>query len=284
MTDQQKPVENKAPVPAPAEKTLPTVAEFFDEIPEREAIIIGIAAPAGFGKTHFINTCPGPVIGDTEGRAHIVMKKFTNGKRFRKTTKDMATIRNTITMMVKQVCPDESQRNQWTYALDSGSDWQQMAELEYLTEAKKDKVYPLVLWAKVYEKMDAVFDKVREFGFNMVITQQMKEVYKNDKPSGEFAPAGYKKVPYRVDVHLQLRKGIEFDGKLYFPEVVVAEVLKDCWHKPEETKPYLLDVSYEGIFKELKVYKHPGNRDDAIKGILKELESLSKTTTTLKDK
>jgi hypothetical protein len=267
-----------------AEKDLKTTEEkpmsdaeiidaFFDEIPEKEPIVVGIGGPAGFGKTHFINTFPNPVIGDTEGRAQIVMKKF-KGARHRKVTKDMKTIRQTISVIAKNLCQDSSQRSNWTYALDSASDWQQMAELEYLTEAKKEKVYPLVLWAKVYEKMDQVFDKVRELGLNMIVTQQVKEIYRNEKPTGEFAPAGYKKIPYRVDVHLLLRKGIEVDGELYYPEVVVAEVLKDCWHKPEETKPYLIDVTYDGIFAELKNYKHPspGDKDAAAKLILKELE------------
>lgn len=246
------------------------VAEFFDEIPDKEPIVVGIAGPAGYGKTHFANTFPNPVIGDTEDRAQIVMKKF--GNKYRKSTPNMATIRNTISMMQQHLVPNEEDRNKWTYVLDSGSDFQQMAESEYLKEAKKEKVYPLVLWAKVYDKMDQVFNIIRKLGFNMVITQQIKEVYKNEKPTGEFQPAGYKKIPYRVDVHLQLHKGIELDGEIYYPDVVVAEVLKDCWHKPEETKPYLIDISYDGIFNELKNYKHPGTRDEAIKSILKELE------------
>jgi hypothetical protein len=248
---------------------------FFDEVPEKEPVFVAIGGPAGLGKTHFLNTFPTPVIADTEARAQIVMKKFEGkGQRYRKVAKDMKTIRETISVMAKNLCTDESKRNQFTFALDSASDWQQMAELEYLTEAKKDKVYPLVLWAKVYEKMDKVFDTLRRLGFNAVFTQQVKEVYRNEKATGEFAPAGYKKIPYRVDVHLNLRKGIEVDGELYYPEVVVAEVLKDCWHKPEDTKPYLIDVTYEGIFKELKPYNHPkpGDKDTAAKEVLKELE------------
>lgn len=247
---------------------------FFDEVPEKEPIIVGIAGAGGLGKTHFSNTFPNPIIGDTEARAQIVMKKF-KGTRHRKITKDMATIRQTISMMKNNLCPNENERNKWTYVLDSGSDLMQFAEIEYLKESKKEKIYPLVLWSKVYEKMDALFDNVRAFGFNMVITQQLKELYKNEKATGEFAPAGYKKIPYRVDIHLQLRKGIEYKGDLYYPEIVVAEVLKDCWHKPEETKPYLIDVAYDGLFNELKPYKHPspGNNEEAIKLILKELEN-----------
>lgn len=262
--------ENKQPEKQLTDKEI--IEGFFDEIPTKEPIVVGIAGPPQHGKTHFLNTFPTPVIGDTEGRAQIVMKKFKTA-RHRKITKDMATIRQTINVMSKQICPDETKRNQFTYALDSGSDWQQMAELEYLTEAKKDKVYPLVLWAKVYEKMDQVFDRIRQLGFNMVITQTVKEIYKNEKPTGEFAAAGYKKIPYRVDVALLLQKGIEYNGELYYADHVVAVVEKDCWHKIEETKPFLLDVSYDGIFNELKEYKHPkpGHKDEAIKLILEEM-------------
>lgn len=250
------------------------VTAFFDEVPEKEPIIVGIAGPAGFGKTHFINTFPTPVIADTEGRSQIVMKKF-EGQRYRKIVNNMQGIRETLSVMKKNLCPDFANRNQFTFALDSASDLLQYAETEYLAEAKKEKVYPLVLWAKVYEKPDMIFNKIREFGFNAVFSQQLKEEYKNEKPTGVFIPAGYKKIPYRVDIHLQFRKGVEYNGELYYPEIIVAEVLKDCWHKPEETKPYLVDVSYEGIFKELKSYKHPnpGNSEDAIKLILKELEA-----------
>jgi hypothetical protein len=158
--------------------------------------------------------------------------------------------------------------------MDSASDLLQFAETEYLAESKKEKIYPLVLWAKVYEKPDFIFNKIRQFGFNAVFTQQLKEVYRNEKATGEYMPAGYKKIPYRVDIHLQFQKGIEYQGATYYPEIIVAQVLKDCWNKPEATKPYLVDVSYEGIFNELKHYEHPtpGDSEPAIFNILKELE------------
>lgn len=249
------------------------ISEFFDEVPEKEPIIVGIAGPGGYGKTHFINTFPTPIIADTEGRAQTVMRKF-KGQRYRKIVTNMEGVRNTLLMMKTHLCPDESKRSEFTFAMDSASDLLQFSETEYLAEAKKEKVYPLVLWAKVYEKPDFIFNKIRQFGFNAVFTQQLKEVYKNEKPTGEFAPAGYKKIPYRVDIHLQFQKGIEYQGNIYYPEVVVAEVLKDCWHKPEDKKPYLIDVSYDGLFKELKPYKHPkpGDRDAAVLEVLKELE------------
>jgi hypothetical protein len=122
--------------------------------------------------------------------------------------------------------------------------------------------------------MDIVFDKIRELGLNAVFTQQLKEEYEGEKKTGQLIPSGYKKLPYRVDVHLHLQKGIEFDGNIYYPEIIVAKVLKDCWHIPSEAKPYLVDVSYDGLFNELKPYVHPspGNESEAIKKVLLELE------------
>lgn len=279
MASKPNPKEKKEEVKVVEEPKLSseeTIKAFFDEFPgtdEREAIVVGIAGYAGLGKTHFINTFPNPVIADTEARAQIVMNKF-DGFRLRKITKNMAQIRQTVQVIAEHVCPDSSKRNQYTFALDSSSDFQQMAESEYLKEAKKEKVYPLVLWSKIFDKMDKIFDVVRELGLNAVFTQQLKEEYEGEKKTGQLIPAGYKKLPYRVDVHLHLRKGIEFEGDLYYPDVIVAEVLKDCWHIPSEAKPYLLDVSYDGLFNELKAYKHPapGDMNVAIQKVLHELE------------
>lgn len=254
------------------EKKAPTPEEFFDAIPTKEPIVVSICALAGYGKTHFANTFPNPVISDTEGRAAIVARKFPKNKLYIKHTKNMADVRNTVMMMATQLCPDPDRRHEWTWVLDSGSDWLQFAESEYLKEAKKDKVYPTVLWAQVYDKIDMVFDKIRELGFNAVITQQLKEEYKGEKPTGNMVPSGYKKFPYRVDVQIQLQKGIEYQGNIYYPDTVVGEVLKDCWHKSGENKPYIIDVSYDGIFKEIKPWVPTKTRDEAVLMILKELE------------
>ena len=249
------------------------VKSFFDVIPSKEPIIVSIISEAGFGKTHFTNTFPNPVFNDTEGRAQIVARKFKREKNYIKHTTSMKTIRETITLMKDILCQNEEDRHNWTWVIDSGSDWLQFAETEYLKEAKKEKIYPTVLWAQVYNKIDKVFDTIRKLGFNAIITQQVKEEYKGDKPTGNLIPAGYKKFPYRVDVSIHLKKGIEFDGDVYYEDYIVGEILKDCWHSPEESKPYLLDISYDGIFNELKPYKHPGTKEKAIKQILKELEA-----------
>lgn len=251
------------------------ISEFFDAIPEKEPIVVSYIAEGGLGKTHASNTFPNPVISDTEGRANIVARKFTKNKNYIKHTTSMPDIRNTISTMALNLCPDESKRHEYTWIMDSGSDWLQMAETEYLKEAKKDKIFPIILWAQVYNKIDKIFDTIRKLGFNAVITQQVKEEYKGDKPTGNLIASGYKKFPYRVDVSIHLRKGIEYDGDLYYEDFIVGEVLKSCWSNPEERKPYLLDYSYTGIFNELKPYKYPGSKEKAIMGILKELEKKS---------
>lgn len=248
------------------------INSFFDSVPDKEPVVVSIIGEGGFGKTHFSNTFPNPVISDTEGRAKIIAKKFEKNKDYIKHTTNMQTIRETISLMYQHLCTDETKRHEWTWIMDSGSDWLQMAETEYLKEAKKEKVYPTILWAQVYNKIDKVFDMIRKLGFNAIITQQVKEEYKGDKPTGNMIPAGYKKFPYRVDVSIHLKKGIEYDGNVYYEDYVIGEVLKSCWQSPEERKPYLLDVSYNGIFTELKPYNYPGSPEKAIQGVLKEME------------
>lgn len=245
---------------------------FFDAVPDKENIVVSVIGDGGLGKTHFANTFPQPVISDTESRAHIVARKFEKNKNYIKKTATNKQIKQTIEMIATKVCPDPAERHNYTWVMDSGSDWLQMAETEYLAEAKKDKVYPLILWAQVYEKIDQIFNVVRKLGVNAVITQQLKEKYVGEKGTGEFIPAGYKKFPYRVDISLYLQKGIQYKGDTYYEDFVVAKVLKDCWHSPEKRKPYLLDVSYEGIFNELKPYKIEGTQSDAIYAVLKEME------------
>lgn len=273
MSKEKQKVEKKDTAVEKPKTDKEVIHDFFDEVPtgkEREPIVVAIAGAQGLGKTHFSNTFPNPVIGDTEDRAQIVMQKF--GHNYRKSTHNMHTIRETISLMAQKLAPEQKDRVNWTYVLDSGSDFMQFAESEYLIEAKKEKVYPTVLWAQVYKKMDQVFENIRKLGFNMVITQQLKEEYVNGNGTGVFLPAGYKKIPYRVDVHLQLQKGIEYNGEIYYPNSVVGAVLKDSWNRPEHRKPFLVDVSYDGIFKELKEYKYPGSAEKAIQAILKELE------------
>lgn len=244
---------------------------FFDAVPDKENIIVSIIGDGGLGKTHFACTFPQPVITDTEQRAQIVARKFEKNKDYIKKTSNIKQIRQTVEMLATVICPDPKERHNYTWVMDSGSDWLQMAEVEYLAEAKKDKVYPTVLWAQVYEKIDQIFNAIRKLGVNAVITQQLKEKYVGDKGTGEFIPSGYKKFPYRVDISLYFQKGIEYKGDIYYEDFVVAKVLKDCWHSPEKRKPYLLDVSYDGIFNELKPYKIKGTQSDAIYAVLEEM-------------
>jgi hypothetical protein len=267
----------KDTIPAKEEKPLSdkeVIEGFFDEIPKKTPIFVAIAGPAGWGKTHFANTFPNVVLGDTEDRAQIVMNKF--GNKYHKRINSMVDIRKTISVMAKNLFKTQTERNNATFVLDSSSDFQQMAENEWLVESKKEKVFPLVLWAKIYERMDEIFNKLREFEFNAVFTQQLKEEYKGEKPTGNLIPSGYKKLPYRVDVHLHLQKGIEYKDNIYYPDIVVAKVLKDAWHRPENTKPFLIDITYQGIYNELEKYQHPGSGEQAILNILKELEKKTK--------
>lgn len=233
----------------------------FDGFSKKANIVVTIEASQGMGKTHMSCTFPGVRLADTEFRAEMVMEKFKNPNF--KGIGDFDTIRQMVMYCL------QNSSNPGTIVIDSGSDLQKLAENEFLLEAKKDKVYPLMLWGKVYEKMDNMIKVVREYGWNLVFTLRLKPEYdKEGNKTGELIAEGYKRFPYFSDVIIRLQKGIEYEGRILFPNITVGKVIDNKWHPKGDTKPYLIDLSYDGIFKELKP-KWDGN----IETIVKEVET-----------
>lgn len=238
----------------------------YDGLPEeeqREPIFFAIIGDQGMGKTHAANTFPNPVLADTEGRAHIVMRKFGHKKR-----KMIATF-DDLRQMVSHALDTEPEGS--TIVLDSGSDLRSLAEIEYLQETGKEKVYPEVCWAQVDVKPKNLLKALRAYGWNCVITQRTKDVYKNGEQTGEKEAEGWKRIPFLCDVTVWLQTGLEYNGKLYGPDLTIAKVIDNKWHPKGTGKPYLINVSYDGIFEELKP-EWTGTIEDIIKEINEKSE------------
>ncbi len=179
----------------------------FSEPESLPHLVALISGKEGSGKTHLACTMNelGPVyLLDSEYRAQIVTRKFTGIK--------FATVKNFTEMViaVKHILEHEEPG---TIVLDSGSDLQTFAEIEYLERTEKDKVGMPWNWAEVWRLCNAVIDDIRFSGtFNLVVTARLKEEYVSERPTGQLIPRVYAPLPYKADVILQF--GSEKDRKL----------------------------------------------------------------------
>lgn len=159
--------------------------------------VILIAGREGSGKTHLACTMAelGPVyLIDTEYRAQIVTKKFNNVKTA--VVKSFMEMAVAVKHILKQQQPG-------TIVIDSGSDLQTFAEIEYLERTEKEKVGMPWNWAEVWRLCNAVIDDIKASQqFNLVITARMKEEYVGDKPTGQMIPRVYSTLPYKADLVL----------------------------------------------------------------------------------
>lgn len=161
-------------------------------------LIILLSGKEGSGKTHLACTMNefGPVyLIDTEYRAQMVTQKFNN-VRFT-VVKNYNELVTAVKFIVKN-------HNSGTIVIDSGSDIQTFAEIEYLERTQKDKVYPIWNWSEVWKLCNSVVDEIKfSQKFNLVITSRLKDEYVGDKTTGNQIPRIYSVLPYKADIALQ---------------------------------------------------------------------------------
>ena len=170
----------------------------FSETDPTPRLIVVVAGREGSGKSHLACTMSqsGPVyVIDTEYRAQIVTRKFQNVK--------FAVVKN-FTELVVAVKAILKHHPPGTIVIDSGSDLQTFAEIEYLERTRMEKVYPVFNWADVWAMCNALIDEIRlDQRFNLVVTARVKEEYVGDKATGQLVPRLYSTLPYKADLVLQ---------------------------------------------------------------------------------
>jgi len=218
--------------------------------PINKLFSIDISGEPDTGKTHFARTFPNPLFLDTEAKAWIVLDKFKQDDHVWKVVEEFDDIRQGILHALE----DPKIK---TVVIDSGSDISQLAQREWLVEAKKDKVYPLVLWDQIYQKWDSLERKLTKAGKYLVTTSRLKDEYEDDSKTGRRIHAGYKKHPWSLSMGLRITNGIKEGRKVHFPEYVFGEVTKNNFFgkvpstKMNYMKPYVFDVSFNGILNEM---------------------------------
>jgi hypothetical protein len=166
----------------------------FDKYDSLPPSFVLLAGAEGVGKTHTACTMAelGPVyLLDTEFRAAFVTRKFENIKRA--SIKDFKTLVAAVKAIIQRYPPPG------TIVIDSGSDIQKYAEIEYLNRTKMEKVYPQFNWSEVFAMCTALINDLRFAGYHIVMTSRLKEEYRNDKPTGEMVPRIYSEIPHKAD-------------------------------------------------------------------------------------
>jgi hypothetical protein len=145
-----------------------------------------------------------------------------------------------------------------TIVIDSGGDLRDLASDEWLAETGKERIFPIVQWHEIYSKIDEITDLAKDSGKHFIVTGRLKDEYVQDTSTGRRIRDGYKKYPWTLNMGLRIQYGIR-DPKegILFSDVRFAEVTKNNYHGVDPTtmrtyqKPFLFDVSYEGVLDEL---------------------------------
>jgi len=245
-----------------------------DKLPERIPFSIEIQGEPDMGKTHLAATfCLDErsrkvLFLDTEEKAWIVLKKFPKDSFYWKRVKSFADIRNGIMWACEN--PEIN-----TIVIDSGADLRDLAVQEWSREhgGKKPIVIDqsgavsTVLYAQVYEKIDSLVNLVKSSNKYLVVTARMKDEWVNNIQTGRRVRDGYKKFPWDLSIAIRIVYGIEevvrtersakVVRKVHFPDFKFGKVLKNNFHGIDQKKmlnyqkPYLFDLSFNGICEEL---------------------------------
>lgn len=234
----------------------------WSPLPEDKHIAVEIQADPDVGKTYFCaHACAkfddnGKIlehhaaVGDTEFKADIEMIKIQNP--FFKKLHTFQDVRDFVYHCIKNPKIE-------AICIDSGSDLRAYAEQEFLDETGQKRVFPLVLFGRVFAKIDKLMKDIHDAGKHLVVTSRLKDEYADDERTGRRIRDSYKKFPYQLPMMIHLQYGIrDSKGKIWFSNHIFGEVVKNNWwkkfkEKPDEqiSKPWLFDVSFKGIMFEL---------------------------------
>lgn len=215
----------------------------WHEVRQHPPLMVEIYGPEGSGKTHLACTFPNPVFLDTEGRSDWVLRKFGHTRLRR--VRSWQDLREAARIILDHVPPPA------TVVVDSASDLQDWATSQWLEETGNERVWPRVNYGKIYAMLDGFIDIWRSSGYTLVFCERVKPEFDaiSEKYTGRLVPDRYRNVPYKADIILELVHELSLDGhEITRP---VARVHKSPWQPKHRTKPYLVELSYEAIIRDL---------------------------------
>ncbi len=178
-------------------------------------IVVSVEALPKSGKSHFMLTFPDPmVVFSFDIGLEPVLRKFSS-KNIKVITypipiidtiravgfkKEIATIWGKFNDDFKKVTEDISVK---TIGIDTGTAWYELCRIGRTGELGRE--LDPTEYGDVYLRLKAQLQRARVAGQNVVITHYLKDVYSDQKPTGEKVVDGWRHVEGEVDLVLLLR-------------------------------------------------------------------------------
>lgn len=259
------------------EETVPkTVSKntTYDTLPTDLVFCIDITGSEGIGKTHTALTFPGDIVFiDTELKAETVIPKFLPSKVIKWKT---AELWDDVVWAVNDGLKNPNVK---TIIFDSGGDLVSLAAEQWCRETGHQSVFPITNYGHVYNKIDALTTAIKKKRKYLVSTSRLKDEWVGDQSTGRRIRDGYKNVelvkfigkyctgktyystlifPWDLHIALEIVWGLKDDNnRTWYPERKFGKVNKNNFHGVDGStginygKPYIFDVSFNGIVEEL---------------------------------
>jgi hypothetical protein len=184
------------------------IKEFNKEDPARVGLVVMYYGEAGTGKTFNALSFPGPMLVlDTEHRCELVLKQIANEDKIYiaqvTSIQDIKDALNQFHTKVKDVGRGTGFLANATVVIDSASILLQLAQDHYMSTSGAQKIYPQFAWGKVYAILDALVHTIRELGYNLVFTAQMKDEFIEQQKTNRRIVDIYKRIPYWSDAIIE---------------------------------------------------------------------------------
>lgn len=237
-----------------------------DDDEQQEQLTILVESEPEHGKSDFlIRHMPGPVyFCDTEIKNAPMVRKIR-----RELNRDDIYYKKIVTFDdFRQVCLYASEIGGGTVSLDSSADLLSLCVREWLEDSGLKKVYPLTNYQYIHNRIEVLVNRLKESGVVFAMSARRKDEWGKDAEGNDTVIGRqietYKKFPWECSVHLELQFGIRDErNNLCFKNHRVAKVVKNSyWGMDTDrmltfAKPYLFDVSVDGVRKELMEPWHP---------------------------
>lgn len=197
-------------------------------------IFIAVKGPPKVGKTYFACTCPDPIIiYSFDGGAEYIAKQFPGKsitvKDFRppilESTKPIEAETKLLDAFELTYKADIESGKYKTVVIDPASI---LWELNWHTQQfdEGDKRLVTRKYAEPNARMMAYFNRPIMMGMNLISTNYTKEVYIDDKPTGEYKLDGFKRTESQADVVIELQR-VKITGSKDGPKNKIVATITD---------------------------------------------------------